>query len=89
MDQNCPVDPLRYLQLSWPIPPNLTPDVRTGLGSWSEDEIVIALREGRTPDGHILRPPMPMPLYRSISDNDAHAIVTYLKEFDARGAKRP
>lgn len=60
-------------------PPNLTPDVRTGLGSWSEDQIVAALREGRTPDGHILRPPMPVPLYRSISDNDAHAIVTYLK----------
>jgi mono/diheme cytochrome c family protein len=64
-------------------PPNLTPDVKTGLGSWSEDQIVTALREGKTPDGRVLRPPMPVPLYRSMSDNDAHAIAVYLKSLPA------
>ncbi len=59
--------------------PNITPDVDTGIGSWSEDQIVTALRDGRTPDGHVLRPPMPVPLYRALSDDDAHAIAAYLK----------
>jgi mono/diheme cytochrome c family protein len=59
-------------------PPNITPDRETGIGSWTEDQVVIALREGRTPDGHVLRPPMPVPFYRSMSDEDAHAIAAYL-----------
>lgn len=58
---------------------NITPDLKTGIGTWSEDQIVTALREGKTPDGQVLRPPMPVPLYRSISDGDAHAIAAYLK----------
>ena len=59
--------------------PNITSDPKTGIGTWSEDQIVVALREGRAPDGHVLRPPMPIPLYRSMSDGDAHAIAAYLK----------
>jgi mono/diheme cytochrome c family protein len=60
-------------------PPNLTPDGPTGLGNWSEDQIVVALREGRTPSGQLLRPPMPILLYRGLSDHDAHAIAAYLR----------
>jgi len=60
-------------------PPNLTPDPATGLGTWTEDQIVTALREGRTPDGSVLRPPMPIAFYRGISDRDAHAIAAYLR----------
>ena len=60
-------------------PPNLTADPETGLGRWSEDQIVTAIREGRTPDGTMLRPPMPVPFYRGLSDRDAHAIAAYLR----------
>lgn len=60
-------------------PPNITPDPATGIGAWTEDQIVDALRNGRRPDGRILRPPMPVPFYRSLSDADAHAIAAYLK----------
>ena len=60
-------------------PPNITSDVETGIGAWSEDQIVDALRNGRRPDGRMLRPPMPIPFYRSLSDVDLHAIATYLK----------
>jgi mono/diheme cytochrome c family protein len=60
-------------------PPNLTPDLETGLGRWTEEQIVTALREGRTPTGDVLRPPMPIPLYRGISDRDARAIAVYLR----------
>jgi mono/diheme cytochrome c family protein len=60
-------------------PPNLTPDPETGLGRWTEQQIVTALREGHAPGGAVLRPPMPIPFYRGISDRDAHAIAVYLR----------
>jgi mono/diheme cytochrome c family protein len=60
-------------------PPNLTPDPETGLGRWSEEQIVAALRDGYTPAGEVLRPPMPIPFYRGISDRDARAIAVYLQ----------
>jgi mono/diheme cytochrome c family protein len=60
-------------------PPNLTPDLETGLGRWTEEQIVTALREGHTPAGEVLRPPMPIAFYRGTSDRDAHAIAVYLR----------
>jgi mono/diheme cytochrome c family protein len=60
-------------------PPNLTPDPETGLGGWTEEQIVAALREGHTPAGEVIRPPMPIAFYRGISDRDAHAIAVYLR----------
>jgi hypothetical protein len=59
-------------------PPNITPDRETGIGTWTKADIVTALREGRTPDGRVLRPPMPIQFYRSMSDRDAYAIADYL-----------
>ena len=35
---------------------NITPDVETGIGGWSNEEIIIAIREGKRPDGSINRP---------------------------------
>lgn len=58
---------------------NLTPDMDTGLGSWTEEQIVRALREGVTREGNIIGPPMPIALYNKISDDDAKAIVAYLR----------
>ena len=43
---------------------NLTPDKETGIGSWSSDQIVTAIRTGKTPDGRDLSPVMPGPLSR-------------------------
>jgi len=61
------------------IPPNITPDEETGIGSWSDAQIKTAIREGVRPDGRVLGPPMPFPVYRDISDNDLDAIVAYLR----------
>lgn len=58
---------------------NITPDVETGIGSWSDAEIATAIREGRRPDGTIIGPPMPIELYRRLSDTDVAAIVAYLR----------
>jgi mono/diheme cytochrome c family protein len=59
--------------------PNLTPDIETGLGKWSEAQIVEALRNGVRPDGSRIRPPMAIFWYRHFSDADARAIAAYLK----------
>lgn len=60
-------------------PRNLTPDSTTGIGSWTEDQIVTAVREGHRPDGSPLLPPMPWPVYSHLTDEDAHALAKYLK----------
>ncbi|QCI65586.1 c-type cytochrome [Phreatobacter stygius] len=58
---------------------NITPDRETGIGGWSDDQIIAAMREGRRPDGSIIGPPMPIEPYRDMSDTDAKAIVAYLR----------
>jgi len=62
---------------------NITPDKATGIGNWTDAQIVTAIREGRRPDGTIIGPPMPIGLYRGISDADAAAIVAYLRSVPA------
>jgi mono/diheme cytochrome c family protein len=59
--------------------PNLTSDPETGLGSWSEAQIVTALTAGERPDGRILAPIMPWRAYASLTAEDARAIAAYLK----------
>ena len=59
---------------------NLTPDSATGIGTWTKEQIVHALRSGNTPDGSQLAPIMPWMNYSSILDEgDAMAIAAYLK----------
>jgi len=59
---------------------NLTPDSITGIGAWTKEQIVHALRTGNTPDGTQLAPIMPWVNYANILDeNDAMAIASYLK----------
>lgn len=59
--------------------PNITPDSETGIGRWSDAEIAAAIRDGRRPDGTLIGPPMPIELYRGLSDHDLVAMVTYLR----------
>jgi mono/diheme cytochrome c family protein len=58
---------------------NITPDRATGIGRWTDAQIATAIREGRRPDGSLIGPPMPIDLYRDISDADVAAIVAYLR----------
>lgn len=59
--------------------PNLTPDKETGLGRWSEADIVKALKTGVRPDGRQLVPVMPWPALSKLTQPDAEAIAAYLK----------
>ena len=58
---------------------NLTPDLDTGLGYYSEKEIVNAIRGGHRLDGKPLLPPMPWQDLLPYSDEDLTAIASYLK----------
>jgi mono/diheme cytochrome c family protein len=81
-------DPARYLggsEVGFLIPglgifypPNLTPD-ETGLGSWSKDDIIRAVRTGVRPDGRMLAPAMPWHSYAALNDEDANALAAFLK----------
>lgn len=64
------------LGIFWP--PNLTPDP-TGLGGWSDEAIIVALRTGLRPDGRMLAPVMPWPTFSVLTNQDAEALVTYLR----------
>lgn len=59
--------------------PNLTPDKETGLGAWTNAQILAALQTGTRPDGRLLAPIMPWHAYASLSQSDASAIVAYLR----------
>lgn len=60
-------------------PANITPDVETGLGAWTDGEILRAVREGVSRDGHGLFGVMPSELFRQMPDEDAYAVVAYLR----------
>ena len=61
------------------ITPNITSDPETGIGRWTDDEVIRAIREGRGRDGKTLGPPMPFDLYRRLADSDVQAMVAYLR----------
>jgi mono/diheme cytochrome c family protein len=69
--------------------PNLTPDPETGLGQWSEAQIVTALQTGKRPDGRELAPIMPWRSFASLSRSDAHAIAAFLKSLPPVSHKVP
>jgi mono/diheme cytochrome c family protein len=70
-------------------PPNLTSDRETGLGNWSEAEIVAAVRTGVRPDGRELAPAMPWRAYAALNDADAQALASYLKSLKPIANKVP
>jgi len=59
--------------------PNITPDRATGIGAWTDQQIIDALRNEKRPDGSLIGPPMPTLFYRGLSDSDARAVVAYLR----------
>jgi hypothetical protein len=63
---------------------NLTPDKETGLGAWSEQNFVRAIRTGRhMGQGRPILPPMPVAVYQHFSDDELKAIFAYLSSIPA------
>lgn len=59
--------------------PNLTSDPETGLGAWSQDDVVKAITTGQRPDGRILAPVMPWHAFATLQPEDAQAIAAFVK----------
>lgn len=60
------------------VAPNITPDLETGIGSWSDEQFDAAVRGGRRRDGSRLYPAMPYNAYTKMSREDVLAIRAYL-----------
>ena len=60
---------------------NLTPG--GPIASWTDDEVIRSIREGIRPDGSTIGPPMLIPVYRHLSDNDVKSMVLFLRSLPA------
>ena len=69
--------------------PNLTPDKGTGLGNWTDAEIVAAIQKGQRPDGRMLAPTMPSPAFANLTKQDVDAIVAFLRSLPPVANKVP
>jgi hypothetical protein len=59
---------------------NLTPDGPTGLGTWTDEVFIKALRTGKHMGvGRPILPPMPWPFIRKATDEDLKSIFAYLQ----------
>jgi hypothetical protein len=59
---------------------NLTPDPETGLGKWTEQMFIAALRTGRHEGkGRPILPPMPYPWIQQLTDGDLGSVFAYLQ----------
>jgi len=65
------------------MPSNITPHPETGIGKWTDQQLKVAIREGKRPDGSIIGPPMPFEQYAKLADADLDAIVAYLRTVPA------
>jgi mono/diheme cytochrome c family protein len=63
----------------WPEAANISPDKETGIGSWSYEDFVRAMREGKRKDGSAINEPMPWKAYAGLKDDDLKALWEYLK----------
>jgi mono/diheme cytochrome c family protein len=61
---------------------NLTPDRATGIGNWSEEQFMIAMRTGLRPDGTVMLPFMPWPSYNLWSEDDLRAVWLFLSTLE-------
>ncbi len=63
---------------------NLTPDPETGLGKWTLQNFRDTLRTGRRMGrGREILPPMPIPMYKNLTDEDIESIFVYLQSIPA------
>jgi mono/diheme cytochrome c family protein len=62
--------------------PNITPDVETGAGTWTDDQFARAIREGIGHDGRTLFPLMPYGDFKYLSDEDLASVIVYIRSLE-------
>ncbi len=63
--------------------PNITADRQTGVGAWTDGELLRAVREGVDRDGQALFPIMPYFIFRHLSAEDARSLVVWIRNLPA------
>lgn len=63
--------------------PNITPDPETGIGGWTDEQFIKAMREGISPDGHYYYPAFPYLYFSKITTDDLKALKAYLDSIPA------
>jgi mono/diheme cytochrome c family protein len=58
---------------------NITPDLQTGIGSWTDDQIITAIRLGRRPNGERMLPVHPFTSFNGMAEEDLKALVAFLR----------
>ena len=58
---------------------NITPDLDTGIGSWTEWDFLNSMRQGIRPNGEHLYPAFPYPAFTKVANEDLVAMFAYLK----------
>ncbi len=63
--------------------PNITPDKKTGIGSWTLQDFTRAMREGLSPSGENYFPVFPFAYFANITDDDIRALYEYFMSLTA------
>lgn len=58
---------------------NITPDRETGIGGWTDGQIIAAIRLGRRPNGDRIIPVHPFMSFNGMAEEDLRALVAYLR----------
>ena len=58
---------------------NITPDSSTGIGKWTDEQIIAAIRSGRRPNGERLIPVHPYTVFNGMVEQDLKDVVAYLR----------
>lgn len=58
---------------------NITPDTKTGIGGWTDGQIITAIRLGRRPNGERLVPVHPFTSFNGMANGDLRALVAFLR----------
>lgn len=58
---------------------NITPDPATGIGKWTDEQIITATRAGRRPNGERLIPVHPYTVFNGMAEQDLKDVVVYLR----------
>lgn len=68
---------------------NITPDPTTGIGKWTDEQIITATRAGRRPNGERLIPVHPYIVFNGMSEQDLKDLVAYLRSVPAVNRATP
>jgi mono/diheme cytochrome c family protein len=58
--------------------PNITPDRETGIGGWTDEDFIRAMREGKSPNGTSYFPVFPYTSFTHLADGDLRDLKAYL-----------